>query len=295
MTTGATAEDLRQAYRHCQEVTKREARNFYFAFITLPVKRRRAIYAVYAFCRLADDIADGDGSTEDKAMGLAELRSRLDQALDGAQEGPVFAALADAVETYNIPHELFHEVISGVEMDLTPRRYADFEELEGYCYRVASAVGLICLEVFGYTDTRARKTAVELGFAMQLTNIMRDLQEDFEAGRVYLPQDELRRFGYTEAELGLGTINDNYLALMRFQAARARGYFESGGALLSLLSPRSRACPAILHGLYSRVLDRMEKQGFDVFHGRVSLPTSEKLRLTATVWATSLLPHFKMQ
>ena len=285
------AVSLREAYDHCQGVTKREARNFYFAFITLPRRRRRAIYAAYAFARLADDIADGTDSDASKAEQLTALRVDLRTAFEGDPRGPVFTALGDAAREYGIERRLFEQLIDGVEMDLTPRRYATFDDLREYCYHVASVVGLISIEIFGYRDPRARDAAVDLGLAMQLTNIMRDVREDAEAGRVYLPQDELARFGYTESELHRGVVNEHFVKLMRFQAERARGYFDSGATLLNYLGPRSRACPAVLHGLYSGLLDRMEQRGFDVFAERTRLSSMEKIRLTAKLWATSLLPR----
>ena len=291
MTDSPAGISLDQAYDECQAITRREARNFYYAFVTLPKPRRRAIYAAYAFSRLADDIADGNATKETKAAELTRLRSDLHEAISGQPHGPIMVALAHAASAYDIPESLFADVIDGVEMDIEPRRYANFEELELYCRKVASAVGLISIQVFGYHDATAKQHAIDLGLAMQLTNIMRDIREDAEIGRVYLPQDEMARFGYTEEELAAGIINDAFLALMRFQAARARRYFESGALLMPLLERRSRGCAAGLHHLYSRLLDRIEQRGFDVFSGRVGLPIWEKLRLTLTLWAASLIPR----
>ncbi len=281
--------ELQKAYRHCQRVTRHAARNFYFAFLTLPPERRRAIYASYAFCRLCDDIADDPAPREEQVARLAEVRREVAQAYAGEPQGPVFTALAHAAATFGIPEVYFQEVIAGVEMDLTRTRYPDFETLRTYCYRVASTVGLSSVEVFGYRDPVAKEYAVDMGLAMQLTNIMRDLKEDAERGRVYLPQDELDRFGYSEESLRHGIIDESYLALMRFQAERARRYFDQGARLMPLLPRRSRACVAVLLGLYRKLLDRIEAQGFDVFHGQTSLKTQEKLLLTAKLWATSLL------
>lgn len=285
------AVDIDEAYAYCRAVTRRTARNFYFAFITLPAKRRLAIYAAYAFCRMADDIADGEAPPSGKRAQLAALRQGLDRALAGEAGGPVFTALADTMRTYRVPQRLFHDVLDGVEMDLTSHRYETFDDLRAYCERVASAVGLVCIEVFGYRDGRARQAAVELGIAMQLTNILRDLKEDAGRGRVYLPQEDLRRFGYTEADLHGAVRNERFVALMRFQARRARGYFASGATLVPLVAWRSRSCPAVLHAIYRRLLDRMEQRGFDVFTTRARLSTGEKLRIMTTVWLRSLLPY----
>ena len=281
---------LAQAYGHCRDVAKKEARNFYFAFLTLPPTKRQAIYAVYAFARICDDITDGDASTEAKLTGLAEVRRSLERAYAGAPEGPVFTALADVAATYHIEQSSFQELVGGVEMDTSQSRYATFEDLRRYCYGVASTVGLICVEIFGYSKPEARRHAVDLGLAMQLTNIMRDIREDAERGRVYIPQDELARFGYSEEELTRGVVNRRFTELMRFQAERARGYYDSGARLLPLVPVRSRACVSVLHGLYSRLLDRIEARRFDVFQGRIRLSTAEKIMLTVRLWASSLLP-----
>ena len=281
---------LQEAYRHCQQVTRREARNFYFAFITLPGAKRRAIYAAYAFARLCDDIADGDGSIPEKVAQLAQVRHALADAYAGRPQGPVFVALLDVARTYQIPQSYFEDLVAGVETDTVKSRYATFEELRQYCYGVASTVGLICAEIFGYTDPIAREYAVGLGLGMQLTNIMRDIQEDGARGRIYLPQDELARYGYSEAELLSGVVNPQFVELMRFQAKRAREYYAQGSKLLPLVPARSRTCVAILHGLYSRLLDRIEARGFYVFQGRVRISGREKLLLTAKLWLTSLLP-----
>ncbi|MDA1036063.1 MAG: presqualene diphosphate synthase HpnD [Chloroflexi bacterium] len=291
MSQQAFAVDLKAAYNECQVITRREARNFYYAFVTLPKQRRRAIYAAYAFGRIADDIADGDGLIETKTQSLAGLRDSLHTALTGNPSGPVMTALADVATTYDIPEHLFAQIIDGVEMDLTKSRYANFGELREYCYRVASVVGLVSTQIFGYRDEKAKEYAVDLGLAMQLTNIMRDVKEDAERDRVYIPQDEMARFDVTEAQLQAGIIEDNFLALMRFQSERARSYFDSGARLFPLLNPRSRSCAVGLHHLYSSLLDRIEKRGYDVFGERVSLPTWQKLKLTVLLWTTSFIPR----
>jgi phytoene synthase len=290
MSTSSASPTLKAAYDECQAITKREARNFYYAFVTLPRPRRRAIYAAYAFSRRADDIADGDAPAKTKRAAISDLRARLHDALTGGPADPIMTALADTSRTYDIPESLFSNIIDGVEMDLDIRRYETFDDLRAYCYKVASAVGLVSIRIFGYTNPKAEDYAVDLGLAMQLTNIIRDIREDAERDRVYLPLEDLHRFGYTEKEMKDGVINDAYLRLMAFQAERARRYFDSGSMLLPLLQRRSRACAAGLHHLYGLLLDRIEKQGFDVFSERVGLPAWQKLRLTVTLWAASLLP-----
>jgi phytoene synthase len=284
------ATDVELGYLESREITRREAKNFYYAFLTLPQERRRAIYVAYAFCRFCDDAVDTAESADQKAAMLQKLHDGLRDAYTGNTSEPLFLALADVADKHDIPEEYFKQVIYGVESDLTKVRYEDFEELRGYCYQVASVVGLICLQIFGYKDDAAREYAVDLGLAMQLTNIARDVQEDLSMGRIYLPQDEIARFGYSEEALEAGIVNKSFIDLMRFQAERARSYFDSGFKLLPYLSPRSRACPAVMGQLYSKVLQRIEAAEFDVFQRRISLSKSEKIRVTAQTWFTSMLP-----
>ena len=280
-------EALAAAYEECRQVTRREARNFYFAFLTLPTRQRRAIYVAYTFCRYCDDSVDAEGTPAEKLARLDDLRRQLDDAYSGRGTAPLFIGLADVASTYSIPQEYFEEVLNGVESDLVKTRYADFEELRRYCYQVASVVGLICVQIFGYRGgEEAREGAVDLGLAMQLTNICRDVREDWEFGRVYLPQDELTRFGVSEQDIACGNVTAGFQELMQHQIARAREYFEHGRGLLPHLPRRSRACPAALGLIYSRVLDRIEKRGYDVFTERVSLSKGEKLRLMARAWIT---------
>lgn len=286
--------DLKAAYEHCKRVTRAEAKNFYYAFRTLPARKRRAIYAAYAFCRLCDDIADGDLPLDEKRRLLDETRDRLSSGAN-ADRSPIFLALRDTIDSYDIPVQHFHAVIDGVEMDLTRTRYGTYEELRVYCYRVASAVGLACIEIFGYADERAREHAVDLGLAMQLTNIVRDVREDSLRERIYLPLDELERFGYSEQELTQGVVNEPFQQLMRHQAARAREHFEHGRRIVPLLSADSRACLSLLDGVYSRILDRIEGSGFDVYARRVGLPTHVKLLLMARLWVAGFIPSLLAQ
>ena len=282
---------LKDAYEECRLITKREAKNFFYAFVTLPAEKRRAIYAAYAFCRHCDDAVDRSASPESKVEALSSLSAQLDAAYKNRPNGAVFMALAHSAQTYNIPQRYFQDVINGVEMDLTKHRYETFEELRLYCYRVASVVGLICLEIFGYRDPKAREYAIDLGLAMQMTNILRDVQEDLERDRVYLPQDEMKRYGYSEEELMKEVRNDAQKRFMAFQVDRAQKLFRSGARLLPYLSIRSRACPAVMAQVYMRILSRIEANDYNVFDGRISLSSREKLLVMATTWLKSLLPH----
>ncbi|MCH8346183.1 MAG: phytoene/squalene synthase family protein, partial [Chloroflexi bacterium] len=249
-------DELTVAYDHCQALTRREAKNFYYGFMLLPARQRRAIYAAYAFARECDDIVDVGLPPREASLNLAAYRESLDRCLEGRPQGPVLLALRDAIDRYRIPHEYFYRLIEGVETDLTVRRYASFEELKRYCYKVASIVGLISIEVFGYRgDEQARERAADLGIALQLTNILRDVQEDLRRDRIYLPQDELARFGYTEDDLRAGAATDSFRRLMSFQVKRAREYYESGRRLLPYLPRRARACVGVMSGIYSTILD----------------------------------------
>ena len=287
---GGEADDTEAAYAICQAITREGAKNFYYAFLTLPKEKRKAIYAAYAFCRVADDIADDEDMAVDRAAALSTLREALLGSYEGNARGAVFSALSDAAQRYSIPEKYFDDVIKGVEMDLHKSRYATFEELREYCYYVASAVGLICIEIFEYTDPKAIEHAIDLGIAMQLTNIMRDVAEDAANGRIYLPKEDMDRFGYTEEELMAGVNNQSFRSLMAFEAARARDYFERGRMLYPLLDRRSRACPKTLESVYSRLLDRMEAEDFPVFEKRVSISRASKIALMARLWLRSVTP-----
>ncbi|MBM3945253.1 MAG: presqualene diphosphate synthase HpnD [SAR202 cluster bacterium] len=283
--------EIETAYAHCEQVTREQARNFFYAFRTLPAHKRRSIYAAYAFARECDDASDEDIPVADKQAALTAIREQLRAAEAGRPEGPMMTALADSAKTFDIPFSYLHEVVDGVEMDLTWNRYKNFEELRQYCYRVASVIGLISIQIFGYQGEKAREYAIDLGLAMQLTNIMRDVKEDARRGRIYLPLDELRRFGYAEDELMRGVVNDSFRKLMAFQAQRARSYFASGLKLLPLLSRDSRACPAVLGGVYAKVLDRIEQSGFQVFEKRIGLSKWQKVFIMLRLWARSLMPR----
>lgn len=284
------ATELQLSYDHCQRIAKEHAKNFYYAFRTLPSKKRKAIYAAYAFCRACDDIADDDLPVEEKRLRLSETGGRLADSWTGQTDDRVLRALKDASLTFDIPLAYFEEIIEGVEMDLTKTRFQNFEELRVYCHKVASVVGLVSIEVFGYEDERAKEHAIDLGIAMQLTNILRDVKEDADRGRIYIPQDEMAEWRYSEQDLMGGVVNDAFRGLMRFQTDRARQYFERGKRLIPLVSSESRACPSALHQVYSAILDRIESSGFEVFEGRIGLSTPLKLYIMAKLWAGSLTP-----
>ena len=283
---------LQMAYKECGRITKKEAANFYYAFLTLPKHRRRAIYAVYAFCRYCDDAVDDQSSIDSKLESLNLLREKLGLSYAGLAVDPIFLCLGDVVKQFEIPQEYFEDVLLGVESDLVKNRYQNFEELKQYCYKVASVVGLICIQIFGYRDDNAKTYAIDLGIAMQLTNILRDIQEDLLMDRIYLPQEETDQFNYSEEDLRNGLLNNQFRNLMMFQTGRARKYFESGFLLPSYLPIRSRACPIALGGMYRTVLERIETSNFDVFHNRITLTTAEKIRIMCIALIMSLVPNW---
>ena len=264
------------ALREAARITRREAKNFYVAFLTLPREERLGIYALYAFFRRADDIADGPGTLGEKQAALAALRAGL--SLPG--DDPVLSALAWAKEKFSIPEELLRAVIDGVGMDLTKARYQTFEELKDYCWHVAAAVGLTVLRVLG-APPEADRPGERFGIGMQLVNILRDVREDLARGRIYLPQEDLSRFGVSEEDLKRGELTEGLRSLLSFEAARAKRYMEAINELLPLVPRRGRPCIGVLAALYGTILTRIQARGYDVFSKRVSLSTREKL---AVAW-----------
>jgi phytoene synthase len=293
--------DTAEAYRFCREVARREAKNFYWSFRVLPRHKSDAMCAVYAFMRRADDIAD------DESKPIEERRIVMQQWLDDWHESritdivgnwehnsdPIFLALADTQRRFNIPDALLEELVAGTTMDLEPRAesgpqtYTTFEDLYRYCYLVASVVGLVCIRIFGYTDPRAEQYAEETGVAFQLTNILRDVKEDVERRRIYLPIDLLDEFGETPAELtelaksNPRTMTERERAMLATLAIRAEKYYLAANKLIPLLDRDSRAAMWVLVTIYHRLLSRIADHKMDVFSTRVSLSTAEKLTIFA--------------
>ena len=284
---------LAKAYEVCRAIARREAKNFYYAFVALPGPRRNAICAIYAFMRKADDLAD------DESLSREERRRRLDSWLadwrgvchGGDSSDPVFLAVRDATERFHIPLSLLDELVAGTTMDLKPAEknapdtYATFNDLYRYCYLVASVVGLVCIRIFGYSDPRAEKLAEETGIAFQLTNILRDVAEDAGRNRVYLPLEDLAAHGISlesvlhRAPEAPPTVNE--CALLKAIAERAEGYYQSAQLLLPLIDRESRPALWVLVTIYHGLLKRIEKGGYDVFSHRVSVPLPQKLGILA--------------
>jgi phytoene synthase len=272
---------------YCAQLTRKSQSNFYYSFLFLSKEKREAMYAVYAFCRSVDDVADGNAQMCEKQTLLDEWRQELDRCYEGKPEHPITIKLAQSLQKFPIPKEHFEELIAGVEMDLTYSRYPTFHELYEYCYRVAGVVGLMCIEIFGYRNPKAKDYAVNLGVALQLTNIMRDLKVDAERGRIYLPQDALARFGYHEGELLRGAYTPAFFELMRFVGSRARHYFHNARQLLAAEDRRSLFAAEIMGAIYFRLLETIETSGYRVFDHTITLPTSHKLWIALSIWARS--------
>ena len=269
------------SHGYCERLARREAGNFYHAFRLLPADQRRAMSALYSFLRVADDLADGPGRPEEKRGPLEDWRRRLDEALEGAYSHPLHPALHHAIHRFGVPREHLHAVLDGVEMDLVVARYDTFADLYPYCYRVASAVGLACIPIWGFTGEEAKVHAEAAGVAFQLTNILRDLGEDAGRGRVYLPREDLERFGYGEDDLKAGVRDDRFRALMRFEVERAAGYYRAAEPLAPLLRPAGRAVFLTMLRTYRGLLHAIVRRDYDVFSSRVRLSRLHKLWLAA--------------
>jgi len=283
-------------FDECRDYTRNFAKSFYFSSFLLPKEKRAAAYAVYTFCRYADNIVDGSilTSVANIREKFNELNSFLDEVYSIQSEAKDSisknvhssslvnqSAFAQTVIKYNIPRKYFHDLIEGVCMDTEHKRYNTFAELENYCYKVASVVGLIMTEIFGYTHKAALPYAVYLGKAMQLTNILRDIKEDYQMGRIYLPAEELKCFEYTEGDIAKCNMNENFAMLMRFNIDRARAYYElSTHGFPYLTNDGSRTTVVLMYKIYSRILNEIEAYGYDVYSDRRFVSTAEKLKLT---------------
>ena len=277
------------------QLTRRSRSNFYYAFLTLPRPRRDALYAVYAFCRTVDDIADlGQERGVDVATLRGELASWREEIArcyvrDGRPEHPIAQRLAVAVRTYPIPQEALTAIVDGVAMDLDGTVYETEDQLYPYCYRVASAVGLAAIEIFGYTDPAARRYATKLGIALQLTNIIRDVGSDARAGRVYVPREDLRHFGVTSDDLRPGRYTDAFRFLMAHQAARARRFYREAREAFPHKDARSLIPAEIMGQIYWALLGRIEASRYRVLDERVTVPAGRKVAIALRCWTAARL------
>ena len=283
---------LREDYARCAAITRRSSSNFYYAFMLLPAERRQALYSVYAFCRFVDDIADdavGDEAGGKPATLLARWREELERVFSGSPTHAISRALAYNVRHFAIPRRYFEEIIDGVEMDLGRTRYATFEELRLYCYRVASAVGLVCIEIFGYRNPRTREYAENLGIAFQLTNIIRDLSEDAARGRIYLPLEDLARFDVSEDEILRGADTIELRRLLEHEVERARSFYAQAENALAAEDRAAMVCAEAMRSIYRALLERIASKGCGVVGRRHRISTPRKLYLVGRTWAGTRL------
>jgi phytoene synthase len=275
---------IEQSYEYCVRIARSRARNFYYSFLLLSRQQRKAMCAIYAFMRYCDDLSDNPGANR---ASIERWRAELEDALEGRFSGhPLWPAFHHTVTRFGIPHEYFRVMIEGVLSDLEPRRVETFNELYRYCYQVASVVGLTIIHIFGFDTQTALPLAEKCGVAFQLTNILRDIREDASLGRIYLPAEDLRKFGVTEDQLRAGTRDEAFLRLMRFEAGRARAYYKESGALLDLIHPRSRPALWALITIYSSLLLRIERADYDVFRKRVRLSAPQKVWIVIRAFVT---------
>jgi phytoene synthase len=258
------------SYAYCRRIARTRARNFYYSFLLLSREQRDSMCAIYAFMRYCDDISEGEGASR---QAIDNWRRDLDRALAGQYgENPLWPAFHDAVQRYKIPHQYFQEMIDGVSSDLQPRQIQAFDELYSYCYQVASVVGLTIVHIFGFECPQALILAEKCGIAFQLTNILRDVKEDFENQRIYIPAEDIRLF-----QTDLQKRDENFIHLMRFEAERARRFYDESRPLIELVHKRSRSSLWALMEIYSRLLDRVERSDYDVLRRRIRVPSWEKI------------------
>lgn len=279
-----------EAQRYCSLLTKRSGSNFYYSFLFLPRERREAMHAVYAFCREVDSAVDDPAPGTNPQASLARWRAELaavyssDRPDPGKVKSPVMVCLSDHIRRLEIPQEYFEEIINGVEMDLAITRYATFQDLYTYCYRVASVVGLTCLKIFGANAPESEDYAVKLGIAFQLTNILRDIGADGGRGRIYVPQEDLVRFGYSEDALLAHDYTPAFVSLMESQCRRAEDYYRSAETALTDTDRQALLPAEIMRAIYHTILERIEAVRYQVFSRRITLSLPRRLAIALQTW-----------
>lgn len=268
-------------------LTRSSGSNFYYSFLFLPRAQREAIHSVYAFCRAVDDSVDTAEGPDEARRRIGMWREELDACFDGRPTHPITRSLAAHLPRYPIRRRNLEEIIEGVEMDVTPRGFDTFADLREYCYRVASAVGLVCIEIFGYRDPRARQYAVRLGLAFQMTNILRDVRSDAEKGRIYLPREDLDRFACGARELRSARPTPAFIGLMSYETARTRALFEQARASLPEIDKPTLFAAQIMGDIYEAILGKIERRGYDVLRGRITLSRPRKLLIATRRFLTS--------
>lgn len=271
-------------HEYCQQKAAASGSSFYYSFLFLPPERRRAITALYAFCREVDDVVDECEDPQVAHAKLAWWRAEVQRALTGQPTHPVGHALHEIVPAFALPPELLLEIIDGMEMDLRQTRYLDFAGLQQYCYRVASVVGLLAARIFGYQDARTLDYAHDLGIALQLTNIIRDVGEDARRGRIYLPIEDLQRFNVPANELLEGRHSDRFVALMTFQADRARQFYDRALAQLPAGDRKNQRPGLVMAAIYRTLLEEISRDDFLVLDRRTSLTPLRKIWIAGTTW-----------
>jgi phytoene synthase len=269
-----------------KEIAKKSNSSFYYAFNLLPAEQRDAMNTVYAFCRQTDDIVD-EGSVADelKYEKLRKWRIELEKSLNGHSDYQLINKLSKTIQKFNIPLEPFFDLLKGMEMDLQKKRYITFNDLRTYCYNVASTVGLMCIEIFGYRHPSAKDFAVNLGIALQLTNILRDIKKDAEKGRIYLPKEDLEKFNYYESDIFNNTYNENFQKMMKYQVERAREYFDSATACLNLEDKKAMFAARAMQHIYYRMLNKIVDVDYDVYNKKINVSTFQKVGISLGVWA----------
>ena len=266
------------------KLTKESNTNFYYSFFSLPAEKRKALYAIYALCRSLDDVTDESPGGPEAPEALLRWTTEIINMYEGTPSHPLTVALKPYIEWYSIPQKYFLELIKGVEMDLTKNRYNTFDELHRYCYRVASVVGLICAEVFGYQNAVTLGYAVDLGIALQLTNILRDIKADAAHGRIYLPLEDLRRFGYPEEDLFSSRYNPAFIEMMRYETARAWSYYKRAEETLPREDRKAMVAAEIMRAIYSTLLRKIEDSNYNVFSAPPQLSKPYKLYIAFNAW-----------
>jgi 15-cis-phytoene synthase len=285
-TVSSTVSRMLGAHRKLARAT---ASNFYYSFLLLPRAQRRAIKDVYAFCRLLDDIVDEDQTGRNPYAELESWRNEVEAIYQGSPSSEFAEQLLLSVDEFDLPKQSFLDLIDGMEMDLKWHSYQTFADLREYCYRAASAVGLICIEIFGYESARTREYAVNLGLALQLTNILRDLKEDIARGRIYVPIEDLERFGYPESSLRDNLYNAPFIELMKYEHNRARSYFGKAAGSLPESDRPSMFAAEIMGAIYKEMLEQLPSVQFDVFHNRLTVSKSRRLQIALSIWLKSKL------
>jgi phytoene synthase len=268
---------LDECYRQCREIAREHSKTFYLSSLFLASEKRRAVWAVYAFCRMADDIVDRIAPAIERLAAVDAWETQLLAAYEGTPVDPIFVAFADAAKRFDIPLQPALDLLRGARMDITVRRYATYADLRQYCYLVASTVGVLVMPILGTLSEEAAEYGVALGRAMQMTNILRDIGEDALMGRIYLPQEDMVRFGYTESMLLQNVVNDGFTAMMQFQIERVRAMYAEAEPGIALLSPESRYTVRLALHLYRRILNAIELNRYDVFSRRAYVPLRSKM------------------